>query len=136
MTQCHSQWLQLKLLLKVTKYQIQMMKLFTLIYIMNIFLKLMRMYLLVGGNYNRVKNLKLYQKANKGKVKRLEELSNQFVNADKYVFVTPFWNFSFPPVMKAYLDSVSVAGKTFKYTAEGPVGLLPDKKALHIQARG
>ncbi|KMR64078.1 FMN-dependent NADH-azoreductase, partial [Staphylococcus aureus] len=35
-----------------------------------------------------------------------------------------------------YLDSVSVAGKTFKYTAEGPVGLLPDKKALHIQARG
>ncbi|MBF0835332.1 NAD(P)H-dependent oxidoreductase, partial [Bacteroides acidifaciens] len=56
-----------------------------------------------------------------GKVKRLEELSNQFVNADKYVFVTPFWNFSFPPVMKAYLDSVSVAGKTFKYTAEGPV---------------
>ncbi|MCY1048102.1 NAD(P)H-dependent oxidoreductase, partial [Mammaliicoccus sciuri] len=64
------------------------------------------------------------------------ELSDQFVNADKYVFVTPFWNFSFPPVMKAYLDSVSVAGKTFKYTAEGPVGLLPDKKALHIQARG
>ncbi|MEB7806019.1 FMN-dependent NADH-azoreductase [Mammaliicoccus fleurettii] len=71
-----------------------------------------------------------------GKVRRLNELSEQFVNADKYVFVTPFWNFSFPPVMKAYLDSVSVAGKTFKYTAEGPVGLLPDKKALHIQARG
>ncbi|MGG6840891.1 UNVERIFIED_CONTAM: FMN-dependent NADH-azoreductase [Mammaliicoccus sciuri] len=71
-----------------------------------------------------------------GKVRRLNELSDQFVNADKYVFVTPFWNFSFPPVMKAYLDSVSVAGKTFKYTAEGPVGLLPDKKALHIQARG
>ncbi|MBO1219373.1 FMN-dependent NADH-azoreductase [Mammaliicoccus sciuri] len=71
-----------------------------------------------------------------GKVRRLNELSDQFVNADKYVFVTPFWNFSFPPVIKAYLDSVSVAGKTFKYTAEGPVGLLPDKKALHIQARG
>nr|WP_263314731.1 FMN-dependent NADH-azoreductase [Mammaliicoccus sp. Marseille-Q6498] len=71
-----------------------------------------------------------------GKVKRLDELSDQFIKADKYVFVTPFWNFSFPPVMKAYLDSVSVAGKSFKYTAEGPVGLLPDKKALHIQARG
>jgi FMN-dependent NADH-azoreductase len=38
--------------------------------------------------------------------------------------------------MKAYLDSVAVAGKSFKYTAEGPVGLLTDKKALHIQARG
>jgi FMN-dependent NADH-azoreductase len=70
------------------------------------------------------------------KVNRLAELSEQFVAADKYVFVTPMWNFSFPPVMKAYLDSVAVAGKSFKYTAEGPVGLLTDKKALHIQARG
>jgi FMN-dependent NADH-azoreductase len=72
----------------------------------------------------------------KAKVGRLSELSEQFVSADKYVFVTPLWNFSFPPVMKAYLDSVSVAGKTFKYTAEGPIGLLTDKKAIHIQARG
>ncbi|MEH7121477.1 FMN-dependent NADH-azoreductase [Neobacillus vireti] len=70
------------------------------------------------------------------KVGRLNELSDQFVAADKYIFVTPLWNFSFPPIMKAYLDSVAVAGKTFKYTESGPVGLLPDKKALHIQARG
>lgn len=70
------------------------------------------------------------------KVARLNELSDQFAAADKYVFVTPMWNFSFPPVMKAYIDSVCVAGKTFKYTETGPVGLLPDKKALHIQARG
>jgi FMN-dependent NADH-azoreductase len=72
----------------------------------------------------------------KVKVGRLNELSNQFVEADKYVFVTPLWNFSFPPIMKAYLDSVAVAGKTFKYTEQGPIGLLTDKKALHIQARG
>lgn len=72
----------------------------------------------------------------KQKVSRLNELSEQFVSADKYVFVTPLWNFSFPPIMKAYLDSVAVAGKTFKYTEQGPIGLLTDKKALHIQARG
>ncbi|SDM48720.1 FMN-dependent NADH-azoreductase [Fictibacillus solisalsi] len=72
----------------------------------------------------------------KEKVERLGQLSEQFVDADKYVFVTPLWNFSFPPVMKAYLDSVAVAGKTFKYTELGPVGLLTDKKAIHIQARG
>lgn len=72
----------------------------------------------------------------KAKVSRLGELSDQFVAADKYVFVTPLWNFSFPPVMKAYLDSVAVAGKTFSYTENGPVGLLQGKKALHIQARG
>ncbi|KUP08882.1 FMN-dependent NADH-azoreductase [Bacillus coahuilensis m2-6] len=72
----------------------------------------------------------------KAKVGRLSELVEQFVAADKYVFVSPLWNFSFPPVLKAYIDSVSVAGKSFKYTEQGPVGLLTDKKALHIQARG
>jgi FMN-dependent NADH-azoreductase len=72
----------------------------------------------------------------KAKVGRLSEICDQFVNADKYIFVTPLWNFSFPPVMKAYIDAVAVAGKTFKYTENGPIGLLTDKKALHIQARG
>ncbi|MCY8339980.1 FMN-dependent NADH-azoreductase [Bacillus haynesii] len=72
----------------------------------------------------------------KAKVGRLNELSEQFIEGDKYVFVTPLWNFSFPPVMKAYFDAVAVAGKTFKYTEQGPIGLLTDKKALHIQARG
>ncbi|MCZ8522798.1 MULTISPECIES: FMN-dependent NADH-azoreductase [Paenibacillus] len=72
----------------------------------------------------------------KAKVSRLGELTDQFVAADKYVFVTPLWNFSFPPVMKAYIDSICTAGKTFRYTEKGPVGLLTDKKALHIQARG
>jgi FMN-dependent NADH-azoreductase len=70
------------------------------------------------------------------KVQRLNELSDQFASADKYVFVTPLWNFSFPPVLKAYIDSICVAGKTFRYTEQGPIGLLTDKKALHIQARG
>ncbi|MDN4524545.1 FMN-dependent NADH-azoreductase [Fictibacillus fluitans] len=72
----------------------------------------------------------------KTKVQRLSELTDQFTAADKYIFVTPLWNFSFPPVMKAYIDSICTAGKTFKYTEQGPVGLLTDKKALHIQARG
>ncbi|RAP76148.1 FMN-dependent NADH-azoreductase [Paenibacillus montanisoli] len=70
------------------------------------------------------------------KVTRLGELVDQFVEADKYVFATPMWNFSYPPIMKAYIDAICVAGKTFKYTAQGPVGLLPNKSAIHIQARG
>ncbi|MDU0421278.1 FMN-dependent NADH-azoreductase [Staphylococcus simulans] len=70
------------------------------------------------------------------KVNRLIELVDQFVAADKYVFVTPMWNLSFPPAVKRYFDAVAVAGKTFKYTAEGPQGLLTDKAALHIQSRG
>ncbi|MEH6892358.1 FMN-dependent NADH-azoreductase [Bacillus sp. JJ864] len=70
------------------------------------------------------------------KVSAINKLTDQFVEADKYVFVTPMWNFSFPPLMKAYIDTICIAGKTFKYTAEGPVGLLSGKKTVHIQARG
>lgn len=70
------------------------------------------------------------------KINRLSEIVDQFVAADKYVFVTPMWNLSFPPAVKRYFDAVAVAGKTFKYSAEGPKGLLTDKTALHIQARG
>jgi FMN-dependent NADH-azoreductase len=72
----------------------------------------------------------------KTKVNRLNELVEQFISADKYVFATPMWNFSFPPLLKAYIDSLCVAGKTFKYTDKGPVGLLDNKKAVHIQASG
>lgn len=72
----------------------------------------------------------------KRKIGRISELTEQFVSADKYVFVTPLWNLSMPPVMKAYIDTICIAGKTFKYTADGPVGLMSGKKAVHIQARG
>lgn len=70
------------------------------------------------------------------KVDRLSAILDEFLAADKYVFVSPMWNLSFPPVLKAYIDAISIAGKTFKYTAEGPQGLLTDKKVLHIQSRG
>jgi len=69
------------------------------------------------------------------KLLRLGELVDGFLAADKYVFVSPMWNFSYPPAMKAYLDAVAVAGKTFQYTPQGPVGLVAGK-ALHIQASG
>ncbi|MFF2888532.1 NAD(P)H-dependent oxidoreductase [Paenibacillus sp. NPDC057967] len=75
--------------------------------------------------------------AEKMKVGILGQLVEQFVAADKYIFVNPIWNYSYPPVMKAYIDSICVAGKTFKYVpGQGRVGLLRDKKAVHIQASG
>jgi FMN-dependent NADH-azoreductase len=39
-------------------------------------------------------------------------------------------------VQKVYIDAICIAGKTFSYTENGPVGLLADKKAIHIQASG
>lgn len=70
------------------------------------------------------------------KVVAMNSLLEQFLSADKYVFVTPLWNFTIPPKMKAYLDNICIVNKTFKYTENGPIGLLTDKKAVHIQARG
>lgn len=72
----------------------------------------------------------------RSKLARLDELVDQFIQADKYVFVNPMWNFSYPPVMKAYIDAITVAGKTFSYTRNVPIGLLQNKRALHIQASG
>ncbi|WP_078553808.1 FMN-dependent NADH-azoreductase [Bacillus alkalicellulosilyticus] len=61
---------------------------------------------------------------------------NQFLEADKVVFAFPLWNFTVPAVLHTYLDYLAQAGKTFKYTAEGPVGLLTDKKVVLLNARG
>lgn len=67
---------------------------------------------------------------------RMNELSDQFVSADGYIFVSPMWNLTFPPHLSAYLNNVMVARKTFRYTGNGPEGLLKGRKAVHIQARG
>lgn len=60
----------------------------------------------------------------------------QFAEADKYIISSPMWNLSIPAILKAYIDYISVTGVTFKYTVEGPVGLLQNKKAVHIVTRG
>jgi len=70
------------------------------------------------------------------KISSMNTLLEQFISADKYVFATPLWNFTVPPMMKAYLDNICIAGKTFKYTENGAEGMLTGKKAVHIQARG
>ncbi|GLY09448.1 FMN-dependent NADH-azoreductase [Pseudobacillus badius] len=61
---------------------------------------------------------------------------NQFLEADKVMIAFPLWNFTVPAALHTYLDYLSQAGKTFKYTPEGPVGLLTDKKVALLQARG
>jgi FMN-dependent NADH-azoreductase len=70
------------------------------------------------------------------KLARLDRLADQFVAADKYVFVTPMWNLGFPAELKMYIDAVCVVGKTFRYTERGVEGLLRGKKCLHIHASG
>jgi FMN-dependent NADH-azoreductase len=62
-------------------------------------------------------------------------LLEKFMKFDHYVIVSPLWNFGVPPQLKALIDVVAVAGKTFKYTENGPQGLL-EGTFVHIQASG
>jgi FMN-dependent NADH-azoreductase len=52
--------------------------------------------------------------------------------ADIIVIGAPMYNFSIPSQLKAWIDRVVVAGKTFQYTANGPEGLLPKGKKVFI----
>ena len=56
--------------------------------------------------------------------------------SDILVIGAPMYNFSIPTPLKAGIDRVGVAGKTFRYTATGPEGLLQGKKAFIASARG
>lgn len=69
------------------------------------------------------------------KVGRLAELGGQFVLADKYIFVTPMWNFSVPAIMKTYIDAITVSGKTFTYTKKALKAYLKEKSNSHSVPR-
>jgi FMN-dependent NADH-azoreductase len=56
--------------------------------------------------------------------------------ADHILITTPFYNFSVPAVLKAWIDHVVRVGHTFKYDANGPTGLISGKKATVIVASG
>lgn len=60
----------------------------------------------------------------------------RLLDADKIIFAAPMWNLGIPAILKAYIDYIVVAGITFKYTPQGPVGSCTGKKAVHITGRG
>lgn len=63
--------------------------------------------------------------------------TDQFMNMDKIVIANPLWNLQVPTRLKAWIDCICVAGRTFKYSETGEaVGLVTGKKALHIQTNG
>src|SRR5699024_6463672 len=74
-------------------------------------------------------------KTEQNKADQMDKLTNQFLNADKLIFAAPFWNLGYPPMLKAYIDTICIAGKTFKYTDKEPVGLVSDKPLLLIETR-
>lgn len=62
--------------------------------------------------------------------------TDQFLASDKVVIANPLVNLMIPTKLKAWIDAVTVAGKTFKYTEKGAIPLTSGKKVVHIQAAG
>ena len=56
--------------------------------------------------------------------------------ADVVVIGSPMYNYSVPSTPKAWIDHIAIAGQTFAYTAEGPIGLITGKAYLLLSSGG
>lgn len=64
------------------------------------------------------------------------DVLDEFLGADTVVIGAPMYNFSVPSQLKAWIDRIAVAGKTFQYGANGPEGLVGDKRVIVAVSRG
>ncbi|MDZ8134625.1 MAG: FMN-dependent NADH-azoreductase [Nostoc sp. DedQUE04] len=65
-----------------------------------------------------------------------DELVDEFLAADRYVFGVPMYNFNIPSTFKAYIDQIVRINRTVALDAQGFRGLVEGKKAVIITARG
>ena len=65
-----------------------------------------------------------------------DTLIEELLSADVVVIGAPMINFSIPSQLKAWIDRVAQGGRTFRYTAEGPIGLATGKKTIVVSTRG
>ena len=61
---------------------------------------------------------------------------DEFLAAETVVIGAPMYNFTLPSQLKAWLDRILIAGKTFRYTANGPEGLAGGRRVIVALARG
>lgn len=65
-----------------------------------------------------------------------ERVLEQFLAADVVVIGAPMYNFAVPSTLKAWLDRIAVAGRTFRYGDNGPEGLAGGKQVIVASGRG
>ena len=65
-----------------------------------------------------------------------DQLIGELEMADAVVFGLPMYNFGIPSTLKSWIDHVARAGVTFRYTEDGPVGMLKDRPVVLFAARG
>jgi FMN-dependent NADH-azoreductase len=65
------------------------------------------------------------------------EYAKQFANADIILMSAPYWDLSFPTILKTYIENINVNGITFSYSEKGyPVSLCNAKKLIYITTAG
>lgn len=69
-------------------------------------------------------------------LKQSDEAVSELIASDVIILATPVWNFSIPSNLKAWIDHVVRAGKTFSYGAGGPKGLLENKRVYVVVSSG
>lgn len=62
--------------------------------------------------------------------------ARQFANADEIVIAAPFWDLSFPAILKVYMEQITVAGITFEYINGRPCGLCKAKSLTYVTTSG
>jgi len=76
------------------------------------------------------------QAAQKESLELSDNLVKELQRADSIIIASPIYNFSIPAVLKAWIDLIARAQLTFRYTENGPEGLLTGKKAYLVMASG
>jgi FMN-dependent NADH-azoreductase len=91
-------------------------------------------------DYQAVKGISTKDKAEaeslKDALRLSDELSDELLSSDLLVIASPMWNFGMPSSLKAWIDHVVRAGKTFNYAGAGVEGLAKGKKAILVLSSG
>lgn len=74
--------------------------------------------------------------AQKLEVETNEATLQEFLSSDVVVIGAPMYNFTIPSQLKAWIDRITVAGRTFRYTETGPEGLCKGKKVIIVSTAG
>jgi FMN-dependent NADH-azoreductase len=72
----------------------------------------------------------------KGALRLSDQLTEELLASDILVIASPMWNFGIPSLLKAWIDHIVRAGKTFNYAGAGVEGLAKGKKAILVLASG
>jgi len=68
---------------------------------------------------------------------KIFKYARQFAQADIIVIAAPFWDLSFPALLKSYIEAINIVGIVFEYSPEGKIiGLCRAKKLIYVTAAG